>query len=234
MNKLHITIGGIALALCLGEAAAFTKEDVESSFYPYKNWTPTHPGYEPGMVIDQSNVDQFKDVLDPAMYDHVKNGEVALQTHETRSLELHPNYIKATRDAIDNPPRLNEDGLVENFVAGRAFPEEPDPNDPNAGLKLAWNYQYGYNWGDNAAICPFYWKYRDAPSAKIERTIKFCFHFLNWMHRVNQAPTPEFEDNPSKLFRSIYTRVYEPFDLKDTQLLIHRYKNDLKRDDAWL
>ena len=23
-----------------------------------------------------------------------------------------------------------------------------------AGLKLAWNYQYGYNWGDNAAICP--------------------------------------------------------------------------------
>ena len=81
---------------------------------------------------------------------------------------------------------------------------EPDTADPQAGLKLAWNYQYGYNWGDNAAICPFYWKLRDMKSAKIERTFKWCFHFLNWKHRVNQDPLPNIEPNPSQMFRAIY------------------------------
>ena len=87
-------------------------------------------------------------------------------------------------------------GEINNFVAGRPFPEEPDIDDPQAGVKIAWNYKYGYNWGDNAAIAPFYWKFRDMDSGKIERTIKFNFHFLNFMHRVNQPPVPSVEPNP--------------------------------------
>ena len=51
---------------------------------------------------------------------------------------------------------------------------------------------------------------------------------------MNQDPVPEFENNPAELFRSIYAKALEPFDIANTQLLIHRYKNDLKRDDAWL
>jgi hypothetical protein len=54
------------------------------------------------------------------------------------------------------------------------------------------------------------------------------------MHRVNQDPVPEFADNPSKLFRAIYVQVLEPFDVKNTQLLIHRSEDDLTRDNTWL
>ena len=36
-----------------------------------RTWTPEFPGYTPGMVVDQSNVEQFKDILDPALYDHI-------------------------------------------------------------------------------------------------------------------------------------------------------------------
>ena len=235
MNLIRIVGAAVTVSLAtFAYADSFTEADVDASFYPYKNFTPEFPGYEPGMVINQSNVDQFKDILDPGMYDHIANGRYEMQTKITESLELHPNYIKATRDAVSNPPALTSEGLVENFVAGRAFPKEPDAKDPNAGVKLAWNYQYGYNWGDNAAICPFYWKYKDMKSGKLERTIKWCFHFLNWKHRVNQEPVPEFTDNPAELFRSIYVKAFEPFDIRNTQLLIHRYKDDLKRDDAWL
>ena len=69
---------------------------------------------------------------------------------------------------------------------------------------------------------------------KVERELKFDFHFLNWAHRVNDEPLPEITPNPSELFRSIYVHVQEPYDVKNTQLLIHRYQNDLKRDNAWL
>ena len=109
-------------ALSLAASADFTEEDVRNSFYPYENWTPEFPGYTPGMVIDQSNVEQFKDILDPALYDHIIKGQTALQTKVTESLELHPGYIRATMEAVKNPPSLSADGLVDNFVAGRAFP----------------------------------------------------------------------------------------------------------------
>lgn len=236
MRYRNILRAGVIIcgALLAFSVAAFDDADVDNSFFPYKGWTPEFPGYEAGMVIDQSNAEQFEEILDPGMYDHLKNGRFKMQTAPTGSLELHPNYVQATRAAAANPPTLNAQGIVDNFVAGRPFPEEPDPNDPNAGVKLAWNYQYGYNWGDNADICPFFWKYKNMKNGELERTIQWCFRFLNWQHRVNTQPTPELPNNTGKLFRSIYTIALEPFDLKDTQLLIHRYKDDTKRDDAWL
>lgn len=230
---LRIAVAALAAMLSFG-APAFDTAEVDNSFFPYKTWDSEYPGYEPGMVINQENVEQFEEILDPGMFDHLKNGRFEMQTVPTGSLELHPNYIQSTRDASANAPVLNSSGIVENFVAGRPFPSEPDLNDPNAGIKLAWNYQYGYNWGDNADICPFFWKYRNMKTGKLERTIQWCFRFLNWKHRVNTAPVPELPNNTGELFRSIYTIALEPFDLKDTQLLIHRYKDDLKRDDAWL
>jgi len=47
-------------------------------------------------------------------------------------------------------------------------------------------------------------------------------------------PKPDIEPNPGQIFRSVYGTVLEPFDLGNTQLLIQRYEDDLKRDDAWL
>ena len=109
LNSYSILLAFIMTALAFGANAEFTAEDVENSFYPYKNWTPEFPGYEPGMVINSGNVDQFKDILDPGMYDHIKNGRYEMLTKETGSLELHPNYIKATREAVASPPSLSGD-----------------------------------------------------------------------------------------------------------------------------
>lgn len=224
-----------ATTLCLqGTAQAVSLEDVERSFYPYKDGLNVEGAPAPGTLINAANADQYKASMDPGLYSFIKDGWLELTVGETTSFDLHPNYVQATREHINETKLGNSAGEITGFVAGRPFPEEPDIDDPNAGVKLAWNYKYGYNWGDNAAIYPFYWRFRDLDSGKVEREIKFNFHFLNWKHRVNQDPVPEFQNNPSELFRSIYVQVLEPFDVKNTQLLIHRYEDDLKRDDAWL
>ncbi len=226
---------GIALATALSSAGAFaTVEDVETSFYPYKDGVPHVDGITVGMTINADNADQFKDAMDPALYDQVKNGWLDVKVGETTSFDLHPSYVEATRKSTGQVSLGENLGEINGFVAGRPFPEEPDLSDSRAGEKLAWNYKYGYNWGDSAAIAPFYWKYRDLESAKVERTLKFNFHFLNYMHRVNQEPVPQFAENPSELYRAIYVQVLEPFDVKNTQLLIHRSENDLTRDNTWL
>ena len=217
-----------------GAARAATPEDVKQSFRPYDDWKPEAPGVVPGAVINQGNVESFADVLDPALYDHVAQGWVELRVAETESLLLNTGYIDASLQYLNQPKLGPEKGILENYNAGRPFPEEPDADDPRAGEKMAWNYKYGYNWGDNAAIDPFYWKFRNPATGQIERTIKFNFNFLNFKHRVYQEPIPAFDNNPSDIFRGIYLRVNEPFDVKNTQLLIYRYTDDLQRDDAWL
>jgi hypothetical protein len=227
-------VAALGTVLATGAAQAATMEDVDTSFYPYKDGAPSVEGLSVGMTINSGNVDSVKDALDPVMYELVKKGAVEIKVGETTSFDLHENYVKATRDGLNKVSLGDKLGDISGFVAGRPFPEEPSMDDPRAGEKLAWNYKYGYNWGDSAAIYPFYWKYRDMGSGKVERTIKFNFHFLNYKHRVNHDPVPEFTDNPSNLFRAIYVQVLEPFDVKNTQLLIHRYEEDAKRDDTWL
>lgn len=234
MRLLNTTLAAALMFTAALPTHAATEADVENSFYPYRDGVPSFEGLKPGLVIDQSNVEQFKPVLDPAMVEFIGNGWTSITVGETTSFDLHPNYVQATRDGLGKVKLGAKSGEIEGFVAGRPFPEEPSMDDPRVGEKLAWNYKYGYNWGDNAAIYPFYWKYKDMNSGKLERTIKFNFHFLNFMHRVNQEPLPEITPNPSGLFRAIYVQALEPFDVKDTQLLIHRYEDDLKRDSAWL
>ena len=69
MNKtcLWYALGLAAVSMSVSVLADFTVEDVENSFFPYRNGTPEYPGYEPGMVINESNVEQFKEILDPGM-----------------------------------------------------------------------------------------------------------------------------------------------------------------------
>lgn len=235
MKKHLITmIAGAALGLATLSASAADMKDVENSFFPYKNSVPSYPGLKVGMTITKSNVEQFKDILDEGMYKFIKDGWTEMKVGPTTPFTLNVNYIKATSDNLNKTSLGDKPGQITGFVAGRPFPEQPSLDDPRAGEKLAWDNKYGYNWGDNAAISPFYWKFRDLNSGKVERTIKFNFHFLNLKHRVNDDPKPDLPRNPGNIFRAIYVQVLEPFDVKNTQLLIHRYEDDLKRDNAWL
>ena len=227
----------ISLALTTvvsASAMAATEQDVENSFYPYKNGVPTYQGLSAGITINQANVDQFKEIIDPAMYDFIKAGDTEIKVGETTSFDLNKSYVDATRKYMNDVKLGDKVGEISGSVAGRPFPEEPSLDDPRAGEKLAWNFKYGYNWGDSAAIWPFYWTFKDMDSGKSERTLKFNFNFLNYTHRTQQDPVPAITPNPSNLFRATYLEVLEPFDMKNTQLLLQRFEDDLKRDNAYL
>lgn len=218
----------------LGTAHAATEADLEKSFFPYKSGVPSFPGLSTGTTINKGNVEQFKDALDLGMYQVIKNGWYELKVGKTTSFDPDKFYVEATRKNLGKTKLGPNTGDIEGFVAGRPFVEEPSLSDPRAGEKLAWNFKYGINWGDNATITPFYWKYRDLQTGKLEKTLKLSFGFLNLKHRVQHAPVPEVTPNPSNLFRGIYLKVLEPQDLKNTQLLIQRYEDDQKQDDAYL
>jgi Protein of unknown function (DUF1329) len=230
MLKLCIIV--LTSVFGFAQAATISDEVIQKSFYPYKNWTPTFKGYEPGVVVNQTNADQFKDALDAGLYSFIKKGWVEIKTTPTTEFPLSEDYVNASRNNGD--VTVNAEGTLDGYIAGRAFPQEPDMNDPQAGQKLVWNYQYGFNSGDSETIHPFWWTFRNASTGKVERQLKFEWHFLNFAHRVSFSPQPAYEKNPGKIYRGIYGTVKEPFDLANTQLMIHRYQDDTHRDDAWL
>ncbi|MBQ0725114.1 MAG: DUF1329 domain-containing protein [Cycloclasticus sp.] len=234
MKNFTKSLLSAALLSVAASALAVTDADIDTSFKPYSKGFPTVNGVVAGLVISKDNVDQYASVLDDGLIKHIKDGWVDITVGEPMDFILNQGYIDATKSGAKRVKLGAKVGEIEGYIAGRAFPEEPSLDDPRAGEKLAWNFQYGYNWGDGAAISPFYWKYRNMNTGQIERTIKFNFYFLNFAHRVNHEPMPEVTPNPSELFRGIYLNVEEPFDVKNTQLLIHRYQDDLKRDNAWL
>jgi len=215
-------------------ALAATEADVENSFNPYKNGVPTFPGLSPGMTINKANVDQFKDVLALGTYKIIKDGLTQIQVGATTQFTISKSFIDATRTNLNKTKLGAKLGEIHGYVSGRPFPEEPDLKDPHAGEKLAWNYKYGVNWGDGAIISPFYWKYRNMQTGQVEKILKWDFHFLNFMHRTKDAPVPEILPNPSGMYRAIYIKAFEPQDLKNTQLLIQRFEDDNKLDDAYL
>lgn len=236
MKRLALAarLGALLFAGAACHLYAATDADVDNSFNPYKGGFPSAPGLSAGTVINKSNVEQFKDVLDAGMYLVVKNGWYEIKVGPTTSFEVNKQYVEATRKNLGKTKLGGQVGEISGFAGGRPFPEEPDLKDPRAGEKVAWNYKYGINWGDNAAIAPFYWKYRNMTTGQVERTIKFDFHFLNFKYRVQNPPVPDVVPNPSNFYRGIYVHVQEPQDLKNTQLLIQRYDDDNKLDDAYL
>jgi hypothetical protein len=228
--------GGLLFALLVFSTtlpAAVTDEDVDYSFSPYKkDGFPKVEGVRPGVVINKDNVESFKQALDPGTFEIVKRGWYEISVAATEDFVLHSEFIAQSRRNTD--VKIVNANLA-NYVNGRPFPYRPDEKDPAAGEKIIWNFQYGRVWGDLGCLEPWYWNYNSIKTNKNERTIKYdraCF--ARFAFRSTDNPKPEWGPNPNGVYRGIYLRVAEPFDLKDTQLLIHKYKDDTKQFDGWI
>ena len=227
-------IGTITVVAALaGNALAASADDLEQSFNPYRDGYSKFRGPAVGTVINKDNVEQFKDAIDPGLYLSIKKAWQEVTVGPTTALPVDVAKLEATRKTLGRTKLGPKIGDIEDYGAGRPFIEEPDLKDPRAGEKLAWNFKYSAGIGENATIFPFYWRYRDMKTGAVERTLKFSFHFLKYKHRAHE-PSPEITPNPSGVLLGIYGKVLEPIDLKNTQLLIHRYDDDHKIDDAYM
>ena len=229
-----VSLLSLALAGFADAAQAATEAEVDATFYPYKAGFPSFPGLTPGIVVSKANVDQFKDALDAANYQLIKEGWYEITVGAPFDFPNPKGYVEATKKHASSVKLGAKTGELLGYVGGRPFPEEIKLTDSRAGEKVIWNFKYGINWGESASVAPFIWKYKNANTGQLERTLKVNFHFLNFMHRTDNAPIPDITPNPSKLFRAIYLNTLEPQDLKNTQLLIQKYEDDLKFDDAYL
>ncbi|MAU40698.1 MAG: outer membrane lipoprotein-sorting protein [Kordiimonas sp.] len=210
-----------------------TEEDVIASLTPYANGISEYQLIPKGTVINSDNVDQYLPYMDEALADIISAGFYEIKVGETSSFRPHEKYIAATLAHLNKARLGDEQGILEGYVAGRPFPQEPQLNDPRAGERLAWNFRYAYG-GDGSVLPVFLWKYKDMRREKLERTLEMESARLNFKHRLSEKTGPDLPRNPSQIYTALYLNVKAPQDIRNTQLLVHRLEDDRERDRTWM
>ena len=152
-----------------------------------------------------------------------------------------PEYTAATQ-RFRGQPRIGPDGSLENYTAGRPFPiEDIDcANDPQAGVKLMWNFDY--RWQGDGLAGHYMWSYWDR-GERLPLYYEATGRVVQLSHRVE----PEvLEERNGDLFRKEYRKwaqgidVLGPFDVRGFKVLTYRYKDADKPlaqnadDDQWI
>ena len=189
-----------------------------------------------GDRIGPDNVDKVKDLISPGMEWCVKRG-FPITVAETKKIEWPQAYKEAT-EKYSGQVKLTNNGVdLQNYVAGLPFPTI-DVKDPQAALKIMWNYTYGFITTDDVDLRNF-----DADTGTIAdkgaMTVERHFlldHFrrLFWTGRLFVEPKPD-KPNPNgyRAQQGLYP-ILEPFDLKGVGALGNRYTSSEKQDDSWL
>lgn len=186
-----------------------------------------------GTLINPDNLSRYESLFDPLIAKLIGEGKLTVEVGTAENFPVHPSYIDATREHWQDTALGDEPGIINNYIAGRPFPEPLDVNDPSAGDKAAWNMRYGYMPDENE-VEKFYWQYRNMRTGKLERQLAMYGAILRFKHRHNEQGLRDLPTNPGELFNAMYLRVEKPHDVRNTQLLIHRREDDTLNENAWM
>ena len=186
-----------------------------------------------GTVLTKDNVSHYSNFIDLPLSQLIKQGYVTITVGETFTVSINKNFAIQTKKYQNTATINHENGNLLNYKGGLPFSNSILINDEQAGLKIAWNMRYAYG-GDSSIVDPFIWDYRNMKNDKIERTISFVGKTLRYKHRVSSLSDTNLPDNKAGIFSAIYLLAKKPYDLKNTQLLVHRLEDDSARERTWL
>ncbi len=197
---------------------------------------PARGDVQPGDVITKDNVAQAGEMISPGVRWCVRHG-MTIHVAAPQKIDLPQPYLAAT-EKYASQVRLAPGGLeLQNYVAGLPFPNV-DTNDPQAALKIMWNYEYKPYVTDDGDARNF-----DADTGPINdgEPMGIDRHFLvdhirtlDYNGRVFVDPKPDSPNPDGVRYKSALYPIMEPFDLKGVGSLSIRYIAPSRMDDTWL
>jgi len=203
------------------------------------------PQFQEGDVISLDVIDKIRPYLPEEFWD---NRDMFF--YEGMKLEIGPTnfdyspaaeYLAAT-ERFRGQARIGPGSSLENYTAGQPFPiDEIDClGDPQAGLKIMWDFDYA--WDGSGSAASFFYSYWD-------RGEELPLYYKGTARTVVLSHRPEsqyLDENDGNIFRgekrknAFGVTVDAPFDARGIMLLSYRYKStdgpkkDAKNDDTWV
>ena len=204
----------------------------------------TGPALREGDVISIEQVDRLKPYLPAEFW---ANREFIF--YEGMRLEIGPSFAdysppQVYQDATQanrGKSRIGVEGSLEGYVAGQPFPmaEIDCAGDPDAGIKLAWNFDFRWEGAGRQSLGRYtYW----------DRGEQLPLYYEGWgqIVQLSHRPEPQYADKGGDVFRGEQRKnafaigVDAPFDAKGIAVLNYRYKSadgpprSAKNDDTWV
>jgi hypothetical protein len=188
---------------------------------------------KPGDVIGPHNWQRVQGMVGENLLNRIKDG-YTFKIKESRPRRDPKEYIAAT-EKYAGKVSLGSRGELVNYVAGLPFPNL-SPSDPQAGLKLAWNWEkawdgddYKEGGGSASGKAISYTIEKDGN----ERTTELILHVLRPSGRVSLAPRPSFPGFEHVDTMSLRATEY-PRDTSGTTFLSIRYLDPDRENEQFV
>jgi hypothetical protein len=191
---------------------------------------------QPGDVISKDNLAAARDLVGPGVAWCVEHGMV-MKIVPTKKVEWPRVYREATEVNSAQVRIAADRNELQNYVAGMPFPNI-DVNDPDAAMKIMWNYQYKPLLTDDVLMRDF-----QVPSGPMTFTSamvpdrEFMIGDLRRLYyngRLFVDPKPELPNPDAVRYKEILSPIVNPFDMKGVGQLGIRYLSAARQDDTWL
>ncbi len=188
----------------------------------------------PGMTLDASTAELAKDLLPPEIWQHYARGEYVskIVDYPLGNPNWEKPFVEATKE---NAGRLTVDergtiidkttGKMPDYLYGLPFPNI-DPADPNAGVKVVWNYFLATWYGGNSHTRT---RLVMLNNKGVERELGAEGWFMFY---DGQAPKYR-HPNPMNLQSQFLAVALSPLDTQGTAVLFWRYRDPEVRDSQW-
>lgn len=152
MRRFTLALVFVACGMLFGQAAAVAQDDpttyTRESFTQWLNASKdAKPDFKPGDVLTHADLERIRPFLFPGYFEqYQKWTDVKFEIVETNHVTPH-QLVLDCNEQYQKQVTLAEDGALENYVCGYPFANEDiKEGDPQAGLKVAWNYDKRWYW----------------------------------------------------------------------------------------
>jgi len=225
----------VAIGLTLGLASAGWAQGAPPPDKEMLAKQVNEAGLKAGDVLGKENWELAKDLLPPEILRHYKDGEYVNKIVDwpLGVYRWNPQFKAASEANGDRYVVSREGTVIEKssgkqppFIYGLPFPQI-DPKDPNAGVKVLWNFNYEYwNEGNSHNLVMLNW----VSPGSVDREAIQDVHFLYY---DGQEPSYRIP-NPNNFSGQFIAVATTPADLNGTAALTWRYRDSDKRDSNWV
>lgn len=186
-------------------------------------------------TLDRESWRTAEGLLPPEILEHYKAGEFANPIVEWREGYRHGGddfrdgtRANAGRFVLDVKGTIVEraTGRQPDYVIGLPFPEV-DREDPQAALKILWNYyyQWWYN-GNSNSLTELQWVNPDGIDREMIQEVRYLYYDAQ-PRELSPA------QNPHNLLAQFLAKAVSPADLSGTSALAWRFRDGDKQDLMW-
>ncbi len=203
--------------------------------------------FKEGETITFDKISKLKDYVPKELWDHrdfVFYEGMKLQIGPAfRHYPLPPEYDAAT-ERFKGQPKLGPKGSLEGHTAGQPFPMDQIDckGDPNAGIKIMWNFDYQWEGDGNSTSYMYtYWDRGEQLPLYYEGTAKVVILSARIEKELLDKQGGDLFKNEKRKY-AFGVEVDAPFDARGIQVMTYRYKSSdgepgldtTRNDDTWV